>query len=68
MNLKTRIEKLEQEMEPHEEETIVCIRNFSKEAIKRLPDPQKEVERQRAEGKRLIVVEIPDGYKFPDER
>jgi hypothetical protein len=68
MNIKTRIEKLEKEMEPKDKELIVYIQNFS--AVESLPghepdplpDPEKEIERQRAEGKRLIVVTVPYGY------
>jgi hypothetical protein len=74
MNLKNRIEKLESEMEPHDKETIVYIQDYSgsvkqipgkkpQEPVREIPDPKKEIARQRAEGKRLIVVSVPhDGH------
>ncbi len=77
MNLKNRIERLEEEMEPQEKELIVYVQDFSEACnptpgiesrlAGKFPDPEKEIERQRAEGKRVIVVKEPYGYDWSVE-
>jgi hypothetical protein len=56
MNLKNRIKKLEDEyLKEGGKEQVVYVMNYGGG---KLPDPEKEIARQRAEGKKLIVVEV----------
>ena len=63
MSLKTRIEKLEDEYGQAWKEAVVCVINYGE---KKLPDPEKEIARQRAEGNKIIVVEVPYGNELKD--
>jgi len=78
MNLKNRIERLEGEMEPQDKEMIVYIQDFSgavkpipgkepQQPVREIPDPEKEIARQRAEGKKVIVVEVPYDYELKEK-
>jgi len=44
-----------------EGELIALLKNFSQEGEPKpvLPDPEKEIARQRAEGRKLILVDVP---------
>jgi hypothetical protein len=61
MTLNNRIKRLEESIDAHAKELIVFIRNCGEHSLI-LPDPRTEIMRQRAEGNRVIVVDIPEGY------
>jgi len=57
--LMSRVEKLEWDKRAATEETIIYINCFAKANHTSLPAPETEITRQRAEGRRIIVVEVP---------
>lgn len=75
MNLKNRIEKLEDEYQNEGgDELIVYITRFS-HLVKPLPgkplpekvvlpDPETEIARQREAGRKVIVVDVPYDYEL----
>lgn len=65
MNLKKRIEKLEEEYGQSGEEVIVYVTKYADS--KELPNPEEEIARQRAEGKKLIVVAVPENYELKEK-
>ncbi len=78
MSLESRIKKLEKDAGQEGKVLIVDLGDFSGEAKlipglipgelvpdrELYPDPEKEKERQRSEGKKVIVIRTPSGYEW----
>jgi hypothetical protein len=62
MTVKSRVAKLE-EAAGQNKEIVIYVRHFYSKgtAAPKLPDPEQEIARQRAEGKNIIVVKVPEG-------
>jgi hypothetical protein len=62
--IERRLERLEEKAGQHGEELIIEIQHFSRGVV--LPDRDEEIARQRAEGKKIIVVKVPAGDEIQE--
>jgi hypothetical protein len=65
MGIKGRLDRIERKAGLDRGEIIIEISVFNDEAAGRLPGRETQIARQRAEGRRVIVVMVP--YEGPPE-